>query len=76
MTGLYGSMPVKEINFADGQVDFTITMQFGDRTFEIKFAGKIEDNKLTGETTTSRGTQKVTGTKVVRPMRRRPNTNP
>jgi hypothetical protein len=73
MSGLYGAVPVKKINFEDGKVDFLVTMQFGDRTFEMTFNGKLEDNKLVGEMTTSRGTQKITGTKVV-PRFRRPRT--
>ena len=71
MTGLYGTIPVKKINLADGQVDFMMVMEFGDQTFEMNFDGKLDDSKLTGEMTTSRGTQKITGTKVVRPSRRR-----
>ena len=40
-------------------------------SFEMSFAGKLEDSKLIGELTTSRGSQKVTGTKVIRRFRRR-----
>ena len=36
----------------------------------MNFQGKIQDDKLAGEMTTSMGSQKITGTKVVR--RRRP----
>ena len=71
MSGLYGAIPIKKINLKDGQVDFLIVMQFGDRSFEMTFAGKLEDAKLTGELTTSRGSQKIKGTKVVRTFRRR-----
>ncbi len=74
LSGLYGSLPVKKINFEDGKVNFTLVMEFGDQPFEMNFAGKINDGKLTGEMVTSRGTQKITGTKVVRPVRRRPGT--
>lgn len=73
MSGLYGTIPVKKVNFEDGRVDFLATMEFGDQPFEMTFEGKLADSKLTGEMTTSRGTQKVTGTKVVRPSRRRSN---
>lgn len=71
MTGLYGAMPIKKINLQDGKVDFQVVMQFGDQPFEMNFTGKIEESKLTGELTTSRGSQKVTGTKVVRTFGRR-----
>jgi hypothetical protein len=48
-------------------------MQFGDQSFEMSFKGKIQDNKLTGEVTSDRGSQKVTGTKVARTGGRRGN---
>jgi hypothetical protein len=70
MTGLYGALPIKKINIKDGKVDFLLVMQFGDRTFEMKFAGKLEDSKLTGEMTSDRGSQKIKGTKIVRRFRR------
>lgn len=73
MTGLYGTIPVKKVNLQDGKLSFEMVVPFGDQQFEMDFAGKIADGKLTGEMTTSRGTQEITGTKVVRPMRRRPN---
>ena len=73
LTGLYGSLPIKKINFQNGEVDIPIVMQFGDQSFEMSFKGKIEENKLTGEVTSERGNQKVTGTKVVRTGGRRGN---
>ncbi|MDT8300435.1 MAG: hypothetical protein RQ760_03060 [Sedimentisphaerales bacterium] len=71
MSGLYGAIPIKKINMENNQVDFLTVLKFGDQSFEIRFEGKIEDTKLTGEITTSRGSQKVTGTKVIRTFRRR-----
>ncbi len=71
MSGLYGAIPIKNINLEDGKVDFLAVLEFGDRSFEIRFEGKLDDSKLTGELTTSRGSQKVTGTKVIRTFRRR-----
>ena len=71
MSALYGSMPLKKVNFEDGKVSFKLVMEFGDRKFESSFEGKIQDSKLTGESTSSRGTRKVTGKKVVRTFRRR-----
>jgi hypothetical protein len=65
LSGMYGSMPVKKINLEGDQVTFQIVLEFGEQKFEISFAAKLEDNKLTGETTSSRGTQKVTGKKVI-----------
>ena len=74
MSGLYGSIPVKKVNLEDGKVSFKIVMEFGERKFEMSFEGKLAESKLTGELTTSRGSQKVTGTKVVRTFRRRSTT--
>ncbi len=54
-------------------VDFQMVTQFGDQSFEMSFKGKIQDAKLAGELTTSRGSQKVTGTKIVRTGGRRGN---
>jgi hypothetical protein len=71
MSGLYGTIPVKKVNLEDGQVNFLMVVEFGDRTFEMNFEGKLAESKLIGEMKTSRGTQKITGTKVIRPSRRR-----
>lgn len=75
LTGLYGPMPIKQVNFEDGKVSFQIVVEFGENKFEMDFAGKIEEGKLTGEMTTSRGTSKITGKKAPSMFRRRPSTN-
>jgi hypothetical protein len=64
-------MAVKKIDLEGNKLSFKITMEFGERTFEIDFAGTVDEGKLTGEQTSSQGTYKVTGTKLVRPSRRR-----
>jgi len=71
MSALYGSNLIKKINLDGDKVSFKYVMTFGDREFETSFVGKLAESKLTGELTTSRGTRKVTGTKVVRTFRRR-----
>jgi len=71
MSGLYGALPIKKVNFENGRVDFLLVLQFGDQSFEMTFEGKLEDAKLIGEMTSSRGSQKVKGTKIVRTFRRR-----
>ena len=71
MSGSYGAIPIKKINMENDKVDFLTVLKFGDQSFEIIFEGKIEDSKLTGEITTSRGSQKITGTKVILTSRRR-----
>ena len=70
MSALYGAIPVEKVEFDGKQVSFKIVLEFGDQRFEMNFAGKLEDSKLTGELTSSRFNQKVTGTKVVRTFRR------
>ena len=71
MSGLYGAIPIKNINLEGNQVSFKIVLEFGDQSFEIRFEGKLDDSKLTGELTSSRGSQKIKGTKVIRTFRRR-----
>ncbi len=74
MSGLYGAIPVKKVNLEGDQVSFKTVLEFGDRTFEMGFEGKLADSKLTGELTSSRGSQKITGTKLVSTFRRRSTT--
>jgi hypothetical protein len=71
LTGLYGALPIKTINFKDDAVDFQMTTQFGDQSVEMTFKGKLDGNKLTGEMTNSQGSMKITGTKAVRAGARR-----
>jgi len=71
MSGMYGAIPIKKVHLEDNKVSFKAVLEFGERKYEMSFEGKMEESKLTGELTTSRGTRKVTGTKVVRTSRRR-----
>jgi hypothetical protein len=66
MSGWFGAVAVKKIELQDDKVSFKVSLEFGDQTFEIGFAGSVKEGTLSGELTSSRGTQKVTGTKVVR----------
>ena len=70
MSGLYGAIPIKKVDLKDDQVSFKMVLEFGERKFEMSFKGKLAESKLTGELTTSRGSQKVTGKKVIRTFRR------
>ncbi len=63
MTAMYGALPIEKVNLDNDKVTFKASAQFGDQNYEMSFAGQIEGNKLTGEMTTSRGTQKITGKK-------------
>ena len=74
MSGLYGTIPIKKVNLEGDQVSFETVLKFGEQEYKISFEGKLEDSKLSGELTTSRGTQKVKGTKVIRTFRRRSTT--
>lgn len=70
MSGRYGTLAIDKIELKDDAVSFEAEWGFGDRTFEMQFEGKLADDKLAGQMTTSRGTQKVEGTKIVRRFRR------
>ena len=70
MTGLYGTIPVNKIELEDGKLTFGLVVPFGDDEFTMDFAGKIDDTKLAGQMTTSRGSQEIKGVKVVRRGRR------
>ncbi len=71
MSGLYGATPVKVIKFEDDKVSFKVVFAFRDQSFEMDFAGKLTDGKLTGELGSDRFSQQITGTKVVRTFGRR-----
>ncbi|KPK36139.1 MAG: hypothetical protein AMJ65_16605 [Phycisphaerae bacterium SG8_4] len=71
MSALYGAIPVKKVNLEGDRMDFKIVLEFGDQSFEMSFEGSVADSKLTGELTSSRGSQKIKGTKVIRTFRRR-----
>ena len=63
LSAMYGPLPIEKINLDSDKIAFKTSVQFGDQSYEISFAGQIAGNKITGEITTSRGTQKVTGKK-------------
>jgi len=70
MSGLYGAIALDKVDLEGDEVSFSVAMQFGERKFEMSFKGKLDGSNLTGEMTTSRGTQKVKGAKIVRRSRR------
>jgi len=72
MSGLYGAILIKKINLKDDQVSFKIVLEFGEQKYEMNFAGKMKEQKLTGELTTPRGTSKIAGKKVIHTFRGRP----
>ena len=66
LSAMYGPIAIKKVDFDNEQVTFKTVLDFGERKYDISFAGQVKSRKLTGEITTSRGTRKVTG------QRRRP----
>jgi hypothetical protein len=74
MSSLYGTIPVKNVALDGDNVTFKIVVEYGDQSFEMGFAGKVEGSKLAGELTSERGNSKVTGTKVVSTFRGRSGT--
>lgn len=66
MSALFGATAIDKVTFQDGTLSFKIVLEFNDQKFEINFSGKIEESKLTGELTSPMGSQKITGTKVIR----------
>ena len=83
LSALYGAMIIKEVTLDGDAVSFKTVLKFGDREYEMNFAGKIaeakqtsEENRapeatITGELKTTRGTSKIVGKKVVRTFRGR-----
>jgi len=63
LSGLYGSSAIKKIDLEGKQVSFKIVRTFGDQEYELNFTGTLDGKKLTGEITTPRGSQTVTGLK-------------
>jgi hypothetical protein len=65
MSGMYGSLPIDKINLEGQQVSFTLEMSFRQRTWNIRFQGALEGEKLTGEITGfGESSRKVTGRKL------------
>jgi hypothetical protein len=59
-----GEMPVKDFKFEGDQVTYSLELGFGDQTFVIDYKLKLQNGALTGESSSDRGTNKMTGKKV------------
>lgn len=66
LSAMYGPIAIKKVELNNDQVAFKTVRQFGERKIEINFRGRLNDEKLTGELTSSRGSQQVTGKKIPR----------
>ena len=68
LTGRYESfgsqVPVKNLKLEGDTVTFSIDMGFGDRAFQMDFKGTLQGESLTGQFTSPRGEQPVTGKKI------------
>jgi len=66
LSAMLGPIAVKKVNLDDNEVEFKAELEFGEQKFEIGFSGKLDGRKLSGELTSSRGSQQVTGKKIRR----------
>jgi hypothetical protein len=64
LSAMLGPIAVKKVNLDDNEVAFKTELEFGEQKYEIGFAGNLDGRKLTGELTSSRGSQQVTGKKI------------
>ncbi|MHC4680161.1 MAG: SAM-dependent methyltransferase, partial [Planctomycetota bacterium] len=72
LSAMYGPIAIEKIELDNGDVAFKTALEFGERRYEMSFAGLLKGRKLTGQLTTSRGTRTVTGTKrALRPGRQK-----
>jgi len=75
LSGLYGSSAIRKIDLEGKQVSFKLVRMFRDQESEITFKGTLSGKKLTGERTSSRGSQTITGLKRSRTPAKQQNTN-
>jgi SAM-dependent methyltransferase len=73
---MYGPIDIEKVNLEDNQVSFKTVWEYNERKSEISFACKLEDNKLSGDITSSRGTQKVQGWRKGRAQTGKPSRKP
>jgi precorrin-6B methylase 2 len=76
LSGLYGPIAIQKINLEDSQVGFKTILDYNERKSEISFAGTLQNNRLSGELTTSRGTRQVQGWRKGRPKISKPSREP
>lgn len=59
-----GETPVKDLELDGNQVTYALEVGFGDRTFRIDYKLKLQDKTLTGQSSSERGTNDITGEKL------------
>jgi hypothetical protein len=63
---MFGSFaPLRDLKLEGETVTFSIDMGWGERTFTMEFKGTLQGESLTGQFTSPRGEQAVTGKKIV-----------
>jgi len=63
LSGLYGLYPISKIDLEGNQASFKVVRTLRGQEAEITFKGTLDGKKLTGERTSARGAQAVTGKK-------------
>ncbi|MFZ2146126.1 MAG: methyltransferase domain-containing protein [Sedimentisphaerales bacterium] len=66
LSAMYGPIAIKKVELNNDEVAFKTVREFGERKIEISFMGRLDGRNLTGELTSSRGSQQVTGQKIRR----------
>lgn len=68
MTGTYQSsdadVPIKDLNYEEGRLNFKIEMDSGDEQLQMDFKGELHGTAIDGEFTTPDGINKITGKKI------------
>lgn len=76
LSGMYGPIAIQKVLLEDNQVSFKTTLEYNERKSEISFAGTLQNKKLSGQMTTSRGTRKVQGWRKGRKKTGKPSRKP
>lgn len=59
-----GETPIKDFKLDGDQVAYVLELGFGDQTFVINYKLKLQGKTLTGQSTSERGTNNITGKKL------------
>ena len=59
-----GETPIKDLKLEGDQVTYVLELGFGDQTFVINYKLKLQGKTLTGQSSSERGTNEITGKKL------------
>ena len=62
--GDYNDVPVRNLEFKNGLLNFKVDLNFGEIVYRMDFAGQITGTTIEGEFTTPRGIMKAIGKKI------------